>query len=57
MRDYGKKSQTCKSRLNFRVRDQFEIKIFKVRLMNTTYFICRGRWQRGLERSLHDRPS
>ena len=27
----------CKSRLNFRVRDQFEIKILKVWLMNTTY--------------------
>ena len=27
----------CKSRLNFRVRDQFEIKILKVRLMNTTF--------------------
>ena len=39
-RDYGEKSQACKSRLNFCVRDQFEIKIFKVRLMNTTYFIC-----------------
>ena len=30
----------CKSRLNFRVRGQFEINILKVRLMNTTYFIC-----------------
>ena len=30
----------CKSRLNFRVRDQFEINILKVRLMNSTYFIC-----------------
>ena len=39
-RDYGEKRQACKSRLNFCVRGQFEIKIFKVRLMNTTYFIC-----------------
>ena len=30
----------CKSRLNFRVWGQFEIKILKVQLMNTTYFIC-----------------
>ena len=30
----------CKSRLNFRVRGQLEIKILKVRLMNTTSFIC-----------------
>ena len=30
----------CKSRLNFRVGGQFEIKILKLRLMNTTYFIC-----------------
>ena len=30
----------CKSRLNFRVRGQFEINILKVLLMNTTYFIC-----------------
>ena len=30
----------CKSRLNFRVRGQFEIKILKVRLMNTTSLIC-----------------
>ena len=29
----------CKSRLNFRVRGQFEINILKVLLMNTTYFI------------------
>ena len=29
-----------KSRLNFHVRGQLEIKISKVRLMNTTYFIC-----------------
>ena len=29
----------CTSRLNFRVRGQFEIQILKVRLMNTTYFI------------------
>ena len=29
----------CKSRLNFRVRSQFEINILKVLLMNTTYFI------------------
>ena len=30
----------CKSRLNFRVRGQFKIKILKVRLMNTTSLIC-----------------
>ena len=30
----------CKSRLNFRVRGQFEIKILKARLMSTTSFIC-----------------
>ena len=30
----------CKSRLNFRVRGQLDIKILKVRLMNTTSFIC-----------------
>ena len=29
-----------KSWLNFRVQGQFEIKILKVWLMNTTYFIC-----------------
>ena len=37
---WWEKSKACKGRLNFRVRGQFEIKIFKVRLMNTTYFIC-----------------
>ena len=31
--------RACKSRLKFRVRGQFEVKILKVRLMNTTYFI------------------
>ena len=30
----------CKSRLNFRVRGQFEIKILMVQLMNITYFTC-----------------
>ena len=30
----------CKSRLNFRIRGQFEIKISIVRLMNTSYFTC-----------------
>ena len=30
----------CKSRLNFRVLGHFEIEILKVRLMNTTYFMC-----------------
>ena len=30
----------CKTRLNFRVWGQFEIKILIVRLINTTYFMC-----------------
>ena len=34
------KSKVCKGRLNFCLWGQFDIKIFKVRLMNTTYFIC-----------------
>ena len=33
-----------KSRLNFRVRDQFEIRILKAQNMNTTYFICNWTW-------------
>ena len=36
----AEKSKTCKSRLDFRVRGQLDIKILKVRLMNTTYFTC-----------------
>ena len=44
-REYCEKSKAiafpaCKSQLSFRVRDQFEIKILKVQLMNATYCVC-----------------
>ena len=41
---WGKSKATafraCNSRLIFRIRGQFEIKILMVRLINTTYFLC-----------------